>query len=219
MQISLSALLAARNFGWGFYTNQYNEIAVAFKSTEIINYTNNAVALHAEGARAVGVLNRVVRMETVPVPEIEALAGPRKRIVETISRLARAANFRDQVVSAYEQRCAVTRVQLRLIDAAHIHPVGAEGSTDSVRNGLCLAPTYHRAFDRGLIYLTSDLKMRLNADRVAKLGAQNLAGGLDYFRQYLEQEIFLPANPEQRPAVDYIRRANIFRGIAASRLS
>ena len=30
---------------------------------------------------------------------------------------------------AYDQRCAVTRIQLRLVDAAHILPVGAEGST------------------------------------------------------------------------------------------
>lgn len=215
VQISLSSLLAARNFGWGFYTNQYNEIAVAFKPSEFMNYTNNAPQLHAEGARAVGLLNRVVRMEAVPVPEIEALPGPRKRIVERISRLARAANFRNQVVSAYEQRCAVTRVQLKLIDAAHIHPVGAEGSTDSVRNGLCLSPTYHRAFDQGLIYLTPDLRMKLNPSKLGKLKALNLAGGFDYFRQYLEQEIFLPANPQQRPAVEYVRRANAFRGIAA----
>jgi putative restriction endonuclease len=215
VQIALSALLAARNFGWGFYTNQFTEIAVAFKPAELMNYVINAAALHADGARAVSMLNRVVRMEAVPAPEIEALPAPRKRIVETISRLARAANFRNQVVSAYEQRCAVSRVQLKLIDAAHIHPVGADGSTDSVRNGLCLAPTYHRAFDQALIYLTPEMKMKLNLAKLDKLKALNLAGGLDYFGQYLDQEIFLPANPLQRPAVDYIRRANAFRGVAA----
>jgi len=215
VQISLSALLAAKNFGWGFYTNQYREIAVAFRPAEFMHYSLNAEALHAEGARAVGVLNRVVRLEPVSETEIEALPQPRKRIVETISKLARAANFRDQVVSAYEQRCAVTRVQLKLIDAAHILPVGADGSTDSVRNGLCLAPTYHRAFDNGLIYLTSDLKMKLNAAKMDKLKVSNLVGGLDYFRHYLDQEIFLPSNPLQRPALEYIRKANAFRAIAA----
>jgi putative restriction endonuclease len=154
-------------------------------------------------------------MEQVPAEEIEAMSEPRKRIVETISKLTRDANFRKQVVSAYEQRCAVTRVQLKLIDAAHILPVGADGSTDSVRNGLSLAPTYHRAFDNGLIYLTPDFKMKLNAAKLDKLNALNLTGGLDYFRQYLDQQIFLPANPLQRPALDYIRRANVFRSIAA----
>lgn len=214
-QISLSALLAAKNFGWGFYTNQYSEIAVAFKPAEFVDYMLNAEALHSQGARAVGVLNRVVRMENVPAPEIDALPGPRKRIVETISRLARAANFRDKVVSAYEQQCAVTRLQFKLIDAAHIYPVGAEGSSDSVRNGLCLSPTYHRAFDQALIYLTPDYKMKLNPGKLDKLTALSLVGGVEYFRRYLGQEIFLPANIEQRPSIEFIRKANAFRGIAA----
>ncbi|MGI8603292.1 MAG: HNH endonuclease [Verrucomicrobiales bacterium] len=213
VQISLSTLLAARSFGWGFYTNQFAEIAVAFKPAEFVNYMQNAQALHAQGARAVGVLNRVVRMEPIPAKEIAALPAPRKRIVETISRLARASNFHDQIVSAYDQRCAVTRVQLKLVDAAHILPVGAEGSTDSVRNGICLAPTYHRAFDGGLIYLTPELQMKLNETKLGKLVSLNLAGGLDQFRHYLDQEIFLPANPHQRPALEYINKANAFRRI------
>lgn len=132
-----------------------------------------------------------------------------------MSRKFRASNFSAKVVSAYDQRCAVTRQQLKLIDAAHIYPVDADDSTDSVRNGICLSPTYHRAFDHALIYLTPDFKMKLNPAKLDKLKALNLAGGLDYFRQYLDQEIFLPANPQQRPAVEYIRKANAFRGIAA----
>ncbi len=215
VQISLSALLAATNFGWGFYTNQYNEIAVAFKPPEFLHYALSAEALHAQGARAVGMLERAVRLESIPASEIDALPLPRKRVVETIAKLARAANFRDQVVSAYEHRCAVTRVQLKLIDAAHILPVGAPGSTDRVRNGVCLAPTYHRAFDNGLIYLTPDLKMKLNPTKLDKLRTLNLGGGLEHFRHFLGQKIFLPANPGQRPAIEYIRRANAFRGIPA----
>ena len=215
VQISLSALLAARNFGWGFYTNQFKEIAVAFTPAEFLDYTLNAAALHAEGPRAVAILNRLVRMERVPDEEIEALPAPRRLIVRTMTRKFRARSFSVQVASAYENRCAVTRVQLKLIDAAHIFPVEVPGSTDSVRNGICLSPTYHRAFDHALIYLTADLKMKLNPGRLDKLKALNLAGGLDYFRHHLDQEIFLPANPLQRPAVEYIRKANAFRGIAA----
>ena len=188
---------------------------MAFKPEELLNYMANAGGLHANGASAVAVLNRVVRMENVPATEIEALPGPRKRIIGTISKLARDGNFRAQVVSAYEQRCAVTRTQLKLIDAAHIYPVEADGSTDTVRNGICLSPTYHRAFDNGLIFLTTDLKMKLNSAKLAKLTALSLAGGLDQFRHYLDQEIYLPANPLQRPAVEYIQKANAFRGIAA----
>lgn len=132
-----------------------------------------------------------------------------------MSRKFRASNFSAKVVSAYGQRCAVTRLQLRLIDAAHIYPVDADESTDSVCNGICLSPTYHRAFDHALIYLTPDFKMKLNPAKLDKLKALSLAGGLDYFRHYLDHEIFLPANPQLRPAVENIRKANAFRGITA----
>jgi len=57
------------------------------------------------------------------------------------------------VRNAFMPRCAVTRIQLRLVEAAHILPVGAPGSIDHVCNGLALSPTFHRAFDDALIYL------------------------------------------------------------------
>lgn len=215
VQISLSALRSAQSFGWGFYTNQYNEIAVAFEPAEMVNYISNAADLHSQGAKAVSLLNRVIRLEAVTEQEIESQPTSRKRIIQTISKLARGTNFKKQVVSAYGQRCAVTRTQLKLIDAAHIYPVEAEDSTDSVRNGICLAPTYHRAFDHGLIYLTTDFKMVLNQAKVDRLSELKLAGGLDQFRSCLGQEIFLPANPQQRPSVDYIKKANAFRRISA----
>lgn len=213
VQISLSALRSASNFGWGFYQNQYGEIAVAFRPSEFLNYTVNANDLHRHGPRAVNLLTTVARLEAVHEAELKRSPLSRRRIVETISRLARAANFRDQIVSAYESRCAVTGIQLRLVDAAHILPIGAEGSVDNVNNGICLSPTYHRAFDHGLIYLDANLRMRLNMDKVDRLRTLNVVSGLDQFRRYLDQEIFLPANPAQRPSNDFILRANRFRSI------
>ena len=58
-------------------------------------------------------------------------------------------------------------------------------------------------------------KMKLNPAKLAKLTAINLASGLDPFRHYLDQEIFLPANLQQRPAPEFILKANAFRAIAA----
>lgn len=106
----------------------------------------------------------------------------------------------------------MTRVQLRLVDAAHILPVGAPESADHVRNGIALAPTYHRAFDSGLIYLDDDYRMQINTGDLQKLARMNLSGGVEAFRAPLGR-IFLPPDPAQRPAVEYIRRANRFRHI------
>jgi putative restriction endonuclease len=103
-------------------------------------------------------------------------------------------------------------MQLRLVDAAHILPVGAPGSTDHVRNGIALSPTYHKAFDNGLIYLDTDYQMRLNEGLLHILQRLNLAGGLDAFRAPLGR-VFLPPDQQQRPAADFVRRANKFRQI------
>jgi putative restriction endonuclease len=79
-----------------------------------------------------------------------------RRLVEAVTRDAR---FRRDVMSAYGFICAVTgltagtsapRRAARLLDAAHIRPVGDMGP-DLVINGLSLTPTVHRLFDEGLI--------------------------------------------------------------------
>jgi len=106
----------------------------------------------------------------------------------------------------------VTRVQLRLVDAAHILSIGADGSTDQVQNGIALSPTSHRAFDAGLIYLDERHEMRINEGSLHVLQNLNLAGGIDAFRQPLGR-IFLPPDPDQHPLPDLIRRANRFRQI------
>ena len=101
---------------------------------------------------------------------------------------------------------------MRLVEAAHILPVGAPGSVDFVRNGIALSPTYHRAFDAGLIYLDESAAMRLNEGRLAALRAIDLVSGLEAFRAPLGR-IFVPPDPAQRPAPELIRRANRFRRI------
>ncbi len=215
VQISRTALEQALNFGFGFYTNQHGEVAVAFRPSEFLHYIQNTSLLHDAGgdARTIGLLNRVATITPVARNEIDTLSQPRQRVVETVSRFVRAANFRDQVMSAYGNRCAVTRAQLKLVEAAHILPVGADRSTDSVRNGIALSPTYHRAFDHGLIYLTSELRMQLNRARLEHLTSLQLVGGLESFAAHLNRVIHLPVDPNQRPSPQFVDLANKFRNI------
>lgn len=74
------------------------------------------------------------------------------------ARPGRDPGFREQVLIAYERRCAICDFDLRIgdrllgLDAAHIwwH---AEGGPDEVRNGLALCAEDHRALDQGAIGL------------------------------------------------------------------
>ncbi len=82
-----------------------------------------------------------------------------RRIVQVLER---DAQFRRDVLAAYQARCAISGFEIgtiptyqarRILDAAHIRPVALQGP-DHVTNGLALTPTLHRLFDEGLFALT-----------------------------------------------------------------
>lgn len=213
IQINISALREAIRDGFAFSRKGNDEIAVAFRPDNMFAYCLNSESLHESGADASVslLLSKVGRFEVVSDHELEQIPLQRRRIVSKISRLARDSDFRRKVIVAYDRKCCVTGLQLRLIDAAHILPVGAKGSTDDVQNGLCLSPTYHRAYDRGLIYLTEDRRMLINARKKDELVRLGLAGGLHDFEDHLGREIFLPVDRTQWPRAEIIKAANVFR--------
>lgn len=215
IQIPITTLHQALQDGFSFVTKGNDEIAVGFRPDQFLAYVLNSRLLHDQGvdAATVKILSRVVALEEITPDEMAQLPAERQRVVQTMSRLSRDTSFRRKVLAAYEQRCAVTRLQLRLIDAAHILPVGVEGSNDDVANGLCLSPTYHRAYDRGLIYLDDDLVMKINPIKEQELMRVGLAGGLQDFKAYLDTRIHLPQDRNQWPSVEFIRAANRFREI------
>lgn len=215
IQIPITALERALQDGFSFVTKGNDEIAIGFRADQLLAYALNADLLHAQGADAkmVELLTKAAALEPIASTDLQQVPQERQRVVSTISRLFRDADFRRKVTVAYDRRCAVTRIQLRLIDAAHILPVGAEGSTDEVSNGLCLSPTYHRAYDRSLIYLDENLTMQINPEQEAELIRLGLDGGLNDFKAYLGKRIHLPADRNQWPNTGLIRKANEFRGI------
>jgi putative restriction endonuclease len=109
----------------------------------------------------------------VEVPTVHAYAEAittEERARRLVSAVQREARFRDDVLEAYEHRCALSGLAVGpspsqaygLLDAAHIRPVGSQGA-DTVANGLALTPTLHRLFDKGLftlVYGGSALEVR-----------------------------------------------------------
>ena len=215
VQVDIGCLYEARQNGLAFARKSNQEIAVGVRPDQLLNYMVSAADLHRHGRRAtvLRMMQRAAALEDFDEDGLDALSGRPKKVVARVARFARSANFRQQVLAAYDNRCAVTRVQLRLVEAAHILPIHAPGTVDQVRNGVALSPTYHRAFDSGLIYLDTDFVMRLNADKAAELRQIGRVGGLRAFKVPLDKPIHLPAHRRLRPAVSMIRRANRFRGL------
>ncbi len=215
IQIPITSLYSALQHGFGFATKGNNEVAVGFRSDQFLAYVLNSDLLHEYGgeAKMADLLTKAASLQPISDHDLGKIAKKRQRVVTTISHLSRDSNFETKVKNAYSHRCAVTRMQLKLIDAAHILPVGAEGSDDEVHNGICLSPTYHRAFDRSLIYLDEQLFMRINSSKKQELTQLSLDGGITDFEICLNRKIHLPADPNQQPLLDLIQEANKFRKI------
>jgi len=215
VQVSKSTLNDCLQDGLSFQTKSNDEIAIGVRSDHLLFYCEHAQALHGLGVDStyVETAERVVKTQDIADTELQVLPEQRQLVLRETARLSRSSTFTKQVLNAYDNRCAVTRRKLKLVDAAHILPVNAgDHSIDNVRNGIALSPTYHRAFDRGLIYLDEGLIMRLNslaADDLIRLG---LDSGIDSFAAHLGK-IHLPYNSDQHPDPHFIRLANSFRGL------
>jgi putative restriction endonuclease len=107
-------------------------------------------------------------MEQVPIPSgpTESTRLVRTRLVQNF--------FRDAVLSSYEYRCAICRLDLmELLNASHIIPWSRNVSLRAdPRNGLALCAIHDRAFDRGLLTITETLTVRSSKRVKAKTSGE-----------------------------------------------
>jgi len=215
VQIDIKCIHRGLKDGLAFDRKNNQEIAVAIRPDQMLNYVANAEDLHRFGKNAAmySLLSKASALEIIGKEETAKLTPERRRILATVNRWARSACFREQVLCAYGNRCCITRMQLRLVDSAHILPVQVEETTDEVRNGIALSPTYHRAFDGGLIYLDNEYVMRINPERELQLVTLKLDGGIEDFKRNIDKQIHLPPDKRQWPDISMIRKANKYRRI------
>lgn len=162
----------------------------------------------------------VVEYPDVDVPAELLVAERARRVVEAVARDAR---FRAQVMTAYGFRCAITGLEVgslpagratRLLDAAHIRPVGDRGS-DAVSNGISLTPTVHRLFDEGLIsakWSGGDLEL-VRSPRLEPSMIESPERGTA-IRLEAGTPLILPTDRSNWPSLEQIRyhHGHVFKG-------
>jgi putative restriction endonuclease len=159
--------------------------------------------------------------------QVPSLDNPTTLAAERTRRLVEAAardsRFRKSVMSAYQFQCAVTglsasgvdrREALRLLDAAHIRPVGDQGP-DVVGNGIALTPTVHRLFDEGLVslaYRGARLELLVSSALDSRMVHAPERGTT--IRLEAGMPILLPVDQAHWPKRDVIRyhATHVFRG-------
>lgn len=131
---------------------------------------------------------------------------------QDISRRRRDPNFRNAVLSAYQYRCALCGLDLRIgnmtigLEAAHIKWHQANGP-DAIENGVALCSLHHKLFDLGAF--------TFEADRQVLVSEQ--VHGTGQFEQVLlrhhGQRMNSPVQPEQHPFPEFVRwhRTEVFK--------
>ncbi len=219
LQLRRETLAQAKTKGFFPQVRDNQEIAIAFRPDFFATYVQELEELHKTAQQP----NEVRQLERIANTDIEQEIsdippGPRKMVLEQINRKVRDARFRKNVLAAYGYRCAVSGIQLELVDAAHIVPVEHEKGTDELKNGICLSALHHRAFDLGLIGVKRDYSVILNDRRMSELRTIGWDGGAAEFKAGLRDQIFLPARRAYYPDPDYLLFGQQLRGWSARHL-
>lgn len=217
IQISNTVLYGALQNGLAFGIKNNDEIVIGVRPDQFLTYVENNRLLHQHGHVKAQLVEEMEATASNPELDLETVetAAPteRLRILTEVNRAVRSGRFAISVLNAYGHRCAVTRIQLKLVEAAHILPVAAPGSVDSVSNGIALSPTIHKAYDSRLIYFDEEYVVKLNGAIYQELQSMGRGNGIEQIEPYLNQRIHLPQEIIQRPNTEYIRKGNQYRGI------
>lgn len=119
--------------------------------------------------------------------------------------------FRQRVLRAYSEQCAICRLRHdELLDAAHILPDGHPKGEPVVPNGLALCKLHHAAFDGHLLGVRPDLTVELRTDVLREPDGPMLKYGLQGFQ---DKPLVLPRAAVHRPNQEFVEeRYTIFRG-------
>ena len=149
--------------------------------------------------------------ETLHITQTE-LEGKERETV--IRQRVNQSVFRTMILQNYENRCAVTGINIPdLLVASHIIPWAESSAQEKLNpdNGICLSALYDKAFDRGLITISPDDYSICLSSALREYETK------EYFDQHFGSiagnKIIMPI--EHYPNRDYLayHREKIFKGI------
>lgn len=134
-----------------------------------------------------------------------AVAEPLSRayLARVMQQRLHQSAFRDLVLSAYEERCAICRLRHReLLEAAHILPDSHPMGEPVVSNGLSLCKLHHAAFDAYMIGIRpQDLVVEVRADIRKETDGPTLRHALQGIDH---QPLTVPRRHDQRPKREFL---------------
>ena len=136
----------------------------------------------------------------------------RSYVTRTIRQRVHQAAFRERVVRAYQERCALCSLRHQeLLDAAHITPDREADSDPVVSNGVALCKLHHAAFDSFFFTIRPDYTIEVRPSILAERDGPMLVIGL---QQIHDRRIQLPRRQSDLP--DQLRLERRYREFLAA---
>jgi putative restriction endonuclease len=212
-QIRRETLQQAKELGIKPQIRHNREIAIAFRPDMAVTYLQSLEEIHGSADRTEDLQTLEEIVSSSPESIVKDIPpGPRRVIMQQVQRKIRDARFRQNIMDVYDHRCAISGIQLDLLDASHIIPVEHPKGTDEIKNGICLSAIHHRAFDHGLIGIRPDYKIIWNKNKFGHLKRMGWDGGANLFKDTLRDQINLPRKKEHYPDPAYLLLGQKLRG-------
>jgi len=127
-------------------------------------------------------------------PEADAR---RRYVTATVKRRLHQRTFRERVLAAYRDHCALCRLRHReLLEAAHIVPDTDPHGEPVVSNGLSLCKLHHAAFDRNILGIRPDFVAEIRFDVLQEIDGPMLKHGL---QEMHGTKLLVPRRADLRP--------------------
>lgn len=99
--------------------------------------------------------------------------------------------FRSAILSAYNEKCCISGLPIKeLLIASHIIPWAKDTKNRlNPRNGLCLNSIHDKAFDRGLLTITTNYRVKISS-YLDRFNSEESV--IRFFKKYEDKEIVLP---------------------------
>jgi len=146
----------------------------------------------------------------IPGPEDPGTDARRAYITASVRVRLHQRGFRERVLRAYQEQCALCRLRHEeLLDAAHILPDGEPDSEPVVPNGIALCKLHHAAFDGYFFGIRPDYTVEVRPEILREKDGPMLRHGLQGIHNQL---IYRPRSALLAPDPAFLaRRYDRFR--------
>lgn len=128
----------------------------------------------------------------------------RSYLTSTIQTRVHQRSFRERVLLAYQNHCALCNLKhIELLDAAHIIADKDDIGDPIVSNGLALCKIHHAAFDNNFIGITPDYRIKIREDLLTETDGPMLKYGIQSLNNSI---LILPPNKINWPDPERLER-------------